>query len=346
MIYDINGNELQAKTNINCKIIAHRGYHATAKQNTISSFVDAAEAGFPWIEIDIRKCADGIYVLSHDASVTLYNNGTSVSVNIGNSNYETIKGYTWDSAGQYKLCTLQAAFNAMMIYDMNIICDIKTGNNTEVMELAAMSGATDKVLLSYGSFSSAYSDRDLLNRFKNVPIRCVPSDYENYATLASAISNPIFADVNSSDTNHYQKYLNIALSCGVPIIFSGCTTDNYNRLCVLANGTMANLDLNITYDEFYNLLNNDYDIVATITPSVSSVTVAVNGSVTVTASSNVATAGGYVYGYILNPTIATLTQTVFGGNATFSVKGSSSGSTTLRLFTGSGEIVNIQITVS
>ena len=343
MIYDISGNQIG---DINCKIIAHRGYHASAAQNTVDACIAAAQAGFKWIEIDIRKCADDIYILSHDATVTLYNNGSSVSVNIPSSNYETIKSYTWDSDGHYKVCTLQSIFNSMMIYDMNIVCDLKNGSNEDIVSLASLTGATDKILLSYSSFSAAYNDRDLLLEHDNIPIRCISSDYANFATLSGAINNPIYADVNSSDSNHYQKYLNIALSCGIPIIFSGCTTANYNRWSVLANGVMANLALNITYNQFYELINNDYDVVATITSSVESVTVATESTANVTALSDVNSAGGYVYGYVLNPLIATATQTAFGSNVAFTITGVSAGSTTLRLFTGSGEAVNIPITVS
>lgn len=349
MIYDINGNELTVESQgskINCKIIAHRGYHALAVQNTIEAFKQASEHGFKWIEIDIRKCADNIYVMAHDASVTLYNNGSAVTVNIPNSNYETIKNYTWDSAGQYKLCTLQAVFNAMMIYDMNMVCDLKNGTNSDVMNLATLCGAVDKVLLSYSSFQAAYNDRGLLLKYDNVPIRCIPSDYANFATLAAAINNPIYADVNASETAHYQQYLNIALSCGVPIIFSGCTTSNYNRWCVLANGTMANLDLNITYDQFYDLLNNDYDHATTITPSVSTLSVATNGTTTLTGTSDLDSAGGYVYAYSQNPLVANVTQTGFGKTGAFTITGVSSGSTTIRMFDGCGEIVNIPVTVA
>lgn len=345
MVYDINGSPLLSESP-NCKIIAHRGYHVTAKQNTIDALVAAAAAGFSWIEIDIRKCADGIYVLSHDASVTLYNNGMSTSVNITTSNYETIKGYTWDSAGTYKLCTLQAAFNAMMIYNMDIICDIKNGTNSDIVSIASMCGTTDKILLSYGSFQSAYNDRDLLLNHDNIRIRCVPSNYSHYETLAGAISNPIFADINSSDSIHYQQYLNIALSCGIPIIFSGCTTSNGNIWSVLANGAMANLDTNITWNQFYSMLDIDYNNVTTITASSSATTVSVNGTATITASSDLSTGGGYVYGFILDPSKATVKQTAFGQNSSFTVTGISSGTTKLRLFDGSGEMVDVTITIS
>jgi hypothetical protein len=346
VIYDISGKKLTSNSKPNTKIIAHRGYHAVAAQNTIAAFVAAADAGFDWIEIDIRKCADGIYVMSHDATVTLYNNGEPVSVNVPNSNYSSIKDYTWDSEGQYKICTLQAVFNAMMIYDMNLICDLKNGSNADVMNLAALSGAVDKVLLSYGSFQAAYNDRDLLLKYDNVPIRCIPTNYTQFATLASAIGNPIYADVNASDGTHYQQYLNIALSCGIPIIFSGCTTANYKIWSVLANGCMANLNLNIKYDEFFELLDNNYDGVSTITPSVSSISVSINGESSVTGESDSDTAGGYVYCYSKNPSVASAKQTAFGKNAAVTVTGKAAGTTDIIMFDGYGEMVVVPVTVT
>lgn len=346
MIYDINGNPVleEIRKDINCKIIAHRGYHVIAKQNTIDAFKDASKEGFSWVEVDIRKTADGIYVMSHDNAVTMYNNGSAVSVNITNSNYETIKNYTWDSAGQYKLCTLQAVFNAMKVYDMKIICDRKTGTNAEIMDIATMCGAVDRVLLSYGSFAQAHADVNLLKKYDTVPIRIYPSDYANASSVIEDITNPTYADINATSVNN--NVIQTAMACGIPIIFSGCTRDNYPIWSVLASGCMANLDLNISYDDFYEMLNNDYDVVSTITPSVESVSVARESTANVTAQSNVSTRGGYVYGYTLNPAIASVVQLTFGSSVSFTITGVSAGSTTLRLFTGSGEIVEIPVVVS
>ena len=350
-VYDISGNEIASgagglSANINCKIIAHRGYHSVAAQNTIAAIKAAANAGFSWVEIDIRKTADGIYVLSHDATVTLYNNGTSVSVTIASSNYSTIKNYTWDSAGAYKLCTLQAVFNAMKLYDMKMICDIKSGSNSEIMEIAAMCGATDRIMLSYSGFAGALSDVALLQKYDNVPIRVWPSaaGYSSYISLKDQISNPIYADINATSVSNTS--ISIALACGVPIIFSGCKTDNTNIWCVLASGCMANANLNITYSEFKDILNADYDKITAITPSAQSVSVAVGGTASLTASSNLASADGYVYGFTKDPTIATVIQTAFGQNGSFTITGVSAGTTDLILFDGCGEIVKVQVTVS
>lgn len=349
-VYDVSGDEIAnggsgGSTNINCKIIAHRGYHVTAAQNTIAAFKAASDAGFKWIEVDIRKTADGIYVMSHDATVTLYNNGSAVSVTIANSNYSTIKNYTWDSAGKYKLCTLQAVFNAMKLYDMNMICDRKSGTNSEIMEIAAMCGAVDRVMLSYGGFAGALADVDLLKKYDSVPIRVWPGGgYSNYLTLKDEITNPIYADINATGVDNVT--ISTALACGIPIIFSGCTTSNNNIWSVLASGCMANLNLNISYEDFVTLLTVDYDKATTITPSVQSVSIAASGTASVSASSNLSAAGGYVYGYTIDPTVAVVVQNTFGSSASFTVTGVAAGTTMLRLFDGCGEIVEIPVTVS
>ena len=345
MLYDINGNVVYSD-DINCKIIAHRGYFVDVIQNTIPAFKSAHKNGFRWIEVDVHRCTDGFYILSHDTVVTLYNSGSPVRVDFRESAYETIKGYTWDSAGVYKLNTLQAALNTLMTYDMRVILDIKSGTNAELMYIAAMCGATDRVMLSYTSFSRAYADRDLLNQYDNVPVRCVPSDFSNFANLKAAIANPLYADVNSTVNDHWQKYLNIALSCGLPIIFSGCTTSNYERWCVLANGAMANSNDNIPYSTFFDLLTNDYDHPTTITPSAQSLSLDVNGTETLSGTSDLNDAGGYVYMYSVNPSIATVTQTVFGQTGTATITGKSAGSTVIRMFDGCGEIVDVSITVT
>lgn len=340
-LYDYQGSLLEIGTgrNINCKIIAHRGYHATAMQNTIEAFKEASEAGFNWIEIDVRRTADGIYIMSHDNSVTMYNNGSAVSVNIASANYSTIKNYTWDSTGKYKLCTLQAVFNSMKLYDMRMIIDLKSGLNAEVMELATLSGAVDRIMLTYKSGDSL----DLYTKYDSVPIRIYASYYDAILNLQENTTNPLYADFNTQgDSGAIPK----ALAAGVPLIFSGCTVDNQKIWQVLASGVMANNNLNISYDSFINMLSIDYDVVATITPSSQNVSIITNGTASISATSNVMTAGGYIYGYTLNPKIATVVQNTWGASVSFTVTGVAAGETTLRLFTGSGEIVNIPVTVS
>ena len=48
-------------------VIAHRGASAAAPENTIEAFVLARELGADWVELDVRRTADGVVVVHHDA---------------------------------------------------------------------------------------------------------------------------------------------------------------------------------------------------------------------------------------------------------------------------------------
>lgn len=48
-------------------VIAHRGASAAAPENTIEAFNLARELGADWVELDVRRSADGVVVVHHDA---------------------------------------------------------------------------------------------------------------------------------------------------------------------------------------------------------------------------------------------------------------------------------------
>lgn len=50
-------------------VMGHRGAAALAPENTLAGFRAAARAGARWVELDVRRTADGHCVLSHDKSL-------------------------------------------------------------------------------------------------------------------------------------------------------------------------------------------------------------------------------------------------------------------------------------
>lgn len=50
-------------------VIAHRGDHRVAGENTIAAFTAAKAAGADGVELDVRRTADGALVLHHDAAL-------------------------------------------------------------------------------------------------------------------------------------------------------------------------------------------------------------------------------------------------------------------------------------
>jgi glycerophosphoryl diester phosphodiesterase len=51
------------------EIFAHRGLHATERQNTIASFLEARAVGADGVELDVRRTRDGALVVHHDAAI-------------------------------------------------------------------------------------------------------------------------------------------------------------------------------------------------------------------------------------------------------------------------------------
>lgn len=49
------------------QLVAHRGYMAQYPENTWAALEAALEAGACWLEFDVQRCADGHFILLHDA---------------------------------------------------------------------------------------------------------------------------------------------------------------------------------------------------------------------------------------------------------------------------------------
>lgn len=348
-LYNADGKMLNHKTN--CQIAAHRGYFVKSFQNTSAAFLEAMENGFTWVEIDIHQCSDGVYVLGHDATVTLYNNGVATSVNLPSTEYNTIKGYTWDAAGKYSIETLMGAWNNLKTKDLWYICDLKTGNNADLVSMASMTGMLDRIMLSYRSTAQLEQEMELLNKNKNVPIRIAPSGYDDIfiaelAEVRSKVENPTYININANYVTRKEQVMPLALALDFPLIFSDCATYNKNVWCVLASGVMAEGSNNISYLDMVDMLTHEYTGNVNITVSADTASVATGETQTLTASADVDDVSGYLYVKPLNPSIATVYQRSFGNSISLEVKGISTGDATVRVFNGGGNFKDIKVNVT
>jgi glycerophosphoryl diester phosphodiesterase len=50
-------------------VIAHRGASKAQPENTIAAFATARELGADWVELDVRRTADGSLIVHHDAAL-------------------------------------------------------------------------------------------------------------------------------------------------------------------------------------------------------------------------------------------------------------------------------------
>ncbi len=52
------------------RVFAHRGASVSARENSVAAFRAAAEAGADWVELDVRRTADDVLVVHHDAHLS------------------------------------------------------------------------------------------------------------------------------------------------------------------------------------------------------------------------------------------------------------------------------------
>lgn len=327
--------------------IAHKGYANTVVEDTLPSFVNAAEAGFKAIEIDARRTSDGVYVIAHNDTNTLYKNGTGTSVTISTTTWADMKGATFDSLGNYPICTLAQVFNVLRHYRMDyFIIDLKTGSNAEIMDVARRCGVINQVMLSYYNASSFINDLDMLQKYPKVSIRfSMDATINQFNTILGSIKNQLFADINISDGGAY-TYFPRALSLHIPILCSGVTKANSRIMAPIAAGAMAQTVDQYSPLDFINMISLDYTKTPTLTTETESVSLTVDGQASVTVTSDINEPACYPYGYSSDWPVFSVAQNSFGNSATFSLRGITAGSANFIVFTATGEQIKIPVTVA
>lgn len=99
-LFDAYGNEIKIESmpsmtvaqdyDKNVKSINHRGYSATAPENTIPAYILSKEMGFTYVEADVSFTSDGVAVLLHDGTIDRTSNGSG-----------SISAMTYAQASQY-----------------------------------------------------------------------------------------------------------------------------------------------------------------------------------------------------------------------------------------------------
>lgn len=338
----------QAKTGDQVVLTAHRGYHETVKENTVAAFLAAAEAGFRWVEADIRATADGVLILSHNDEVNMFNHGEPVHFIFYYSNYEDVRDYTWDAEGKYPLATLPEVLEALKPLDMTIIFDLKYGRREDAFQAAIDAGMEDRIYLSFASTESALSWVDILRQHSTTGVRLIPTDYAGTKLLMASIPNPIIADVNAKQVlqnDTHKLALSYSLSANLPMMMCGCDTGNQAVWTVVPGGVMANDEFNLSVTQFQDALTYDKNASCTLAAAQTQGELKLGEQIVSSVKSDRTDAAGYIYIYSKEPTIAQVKQTVFGNEAVFQVQGMTPGATEIRAFTGTGAFVDIPVTV-
>ena len=151
-------------------MIAHRGYSGMYHENTELAFRKAAEHGSGGAETDVRITADGVFVCSHDGTVTL-KDGTELD--IADHTYEELTAQTLKrkNIGDVYLCTFERYLEVMKENDMVCFIELKGSYTDEqvnqVFTLAGEVYDLSRCILQSFDFDNLLKARE---QFPDLPI--------------------------------------------------------------------------------------------------------------------------------------------------------------------------------
>lgn len=122
------------------RIVGHRGAQGLAPPNTRASVRAALAAGADGVELDVRRTADGEFVLFHDPVLDWDSTGQGW---IRNRTWDEIEGATIDGE---PLITLSAGLSELVDADVELYLELKgSGYADRVLATAADCGVLDRV---------------------------------------------------------------------------------------------------------------------------------------------------------------------------------------------------------
>lgn len=180
MIYDYNGNVIKAKSEKTYEVpwvtSMHRGYSSdTVHENTIAAYKRAFLNGADAIETDARLTSDGVYVVSHDATITVNDTTYTISSETAQTITNLVLSHD-EEYGDCKLPTLESVLRLCAHAGIFAFIDCKSIDADTLAELViscGMSGKTSyanttienaNTILSIdknASFTISYSDANL-----------------------------------------------------------------------------------------------------------------------------------------------------------------------------------------
>ncbi len=167
-------------------ISAHRAEHVYSVENSLAGIISATELGADIIEVDLRKTADGHFILCHDETLTNATNVADLAGKNGLPTSHNIKDWTLEQIKQLKLKNSSTNEKVVLLDDIfNIVrgkaiiaCDKITTEEDmlAIYDIAVKYRAVDSILFQFTSsfvpYQKAYEQtgiKMLYLYWKNTP---------------------------------------------------------------------------------------------------------------------------------------------------------------------------------
>ncbi len=191
-------------TKENISLIAHRGLSSQAPENTLPALETAAEYGHKTVEFDIRLTKDGVWVLSHDSTLTRMTNKTG---KVSAYTFFELAGVKINNGANYKnyenlkIPSLDDALDACLNNGLKPMIEIKSYTDDGISKLVSS-------IVSHGFEGSCYVisfDRKAIDKVrakkKNIPIVLLVEKLDD-DTLEKCLEDPETGVSFKADPKH------------------------------------------------------------------------------------------------------------------------------------------------
>lgn len=117
-------------------LISHRGMSLRAPENTVEAAEESARAGYKYIEFDVRRTLDGVWVVMHDSDIKRTTNGKG---EISELTYKQLLKYNVDvkteNFGRVTVPTLEGMLNTCSANALTPVIEIKQSGTEYISEL-------------------------------------------------------------------------------------------------------------------------------------------------------------------------------------------------------------------
>ena len=197
-------------------VIAHRGDHTIAPENSLMAIQNAINDGADYVELDIRTTNDGKLVLMHDGTVDRMTNGKG---NINELSFDTIRALKLFNKRITNSDTLQVPTfeEALQLCKnkINIYLDFKAAHVPQVYEAIIKANMQNQMVV-YINAPNQYTD--WRKYVPTMPLILSLNKKVKDSTEMIQYLNKINIDILDGNWNEYtQETVNAATKMGVPV---------------------------------------------------------------------------------------------------------------------------------
>ena len=224
-------------------VIAHRGDHTRAHENTLTAIENAIAAGVDYVEIDVRRTQDGNYVLMHDSTVDRMTDarGSVAKMTLAQLQSLRVRDPRQPQVASDRIPTFNEAL-AVIKGRINIYLDFKAGERAAVTKAIRDAGVAKQVLV--------YDDVESIEEWRRVApelplIVSPPADAKTPQQLANFVSKYEIEVLDGSWKDYSREMVEAAKKVGArtwPDIQAAHEDTNYFETIAALGFTGAQTD--------------------------------------------------------------------------------------------------------